>query len=205
MKSVLEARHSTGRQQDSHSPYLLPGDPGLTLPWTLSQVFLRLMGTVILTIVNCFSKAVHFIALPKLPTALETSSILVDQVFLLHGIATDILSDRGPQFTSQDWRALAKALGASVSLSSGYHPQSNDQAERANQDQESALRCVATSNPSSWSQHLPWVEYAHNTLMCYVTGLSPFEASPGYQPSLLPLQEQELAVPSIQQFLPECP
>lgn len=33
------------------------------------------------------------------------------------------------QFTSQVWKAFAKALGASASLSSGYHSQSNGQAE----------------------------------------------------------------------------
>jgi hypothetical protein len=32
-------------------------------------------------------------------------------------------------------------LGASVSLSSGFHPQTNGQAERANQDLGTALRC----------------------------------------------------------------
>ncbi|KAI3352792.1 hypothetical protein L3Q82_019374 [Scortum barcoo] len=50
------------------------------------------------------------------------------------------------------------------SLSSGYHPQSNGQTERANQSLETALRCVAARNPASWSTQLAWVEYAHNSL-----------------------------------------
>ncbi|KAI3376076.1 hypothetical protein L3Q82_016603 [Scortum barcoo] len=103
-------------------------------------------NTVILTVVDRFSKSVHFIPLPKLPSALETASLLTDHVFRLHGLPTDIVSDRGPQFTSQVWTAFCKALGATPSLSSGYHPQSNGQTERANQSLETALRCVAARN-----------------------------------------------------------
>ncbi|KAJ8333220.1 hypothetical protein SKAU_G00421160 [Synaphobranchus kaupii] len=161
-------------------------------------------NTVILTIVDRFSKAVHFIPLPKLPSALETAELLVLHVVRLHGIPSDIVSDRGPQFSSQVWKAFCVALGASASLSSGFHPQSNGQAERANQDLGAALRCVTVRNPASWSRFLPWVEYAHNSLKCASTGLSPFECSLGYQPPLLSAQEAEVAVPSVRSHLLRC-
>ena len=76
--------------------------------------------------------------------------------------------------------------------------------EHANQDLESALRCVAASNPSSWSSQLVWIEYAHNTLSSSATGLSPFESSVGYQPPLFPALEEEIAVPSVQHHLQRC-
>uniref|UniRef100_A0A674PMU1 Gypsy retrotransposon integrase-like protein 1 n=1 Tax=Takifugu rubripes TaxID=31033 RepID=A0A674PMU1_TAKRU len=114
---------------------------------------------VVLTVVDRFSKSAHFIPLPKLPSAAETGELLVQHVFRLHGLPTDIVSDRGPQFCSQVWRSFCSALGASVSLTSGYHPQANGQAERTNQSLEDALRCVAAQDPSSWSTYLPWVEY----------------------------------------------
>lgn len=161
-------------------------------------------NTVILTIVDRFSKAAHFIALPKLPSAQETAQLLVNHVFRLHGIPSDIVSDRGPQFTSQVWRVFCRALGATVSLSSGFHPQTNGQTERLNQELESALRCVIGSNQVSWSDHLSWIEYAHNSLVCTATGKSPFECSLGYQPPLFPSQEHDLAVPSVQVHLSRC-
>ncbi|KAF7649216.1 hypothetical protein LDENG_00144960 [Lucifuga dentata] len=161
-------------------------------------------NTVILTIVDRFSKAVHFLALPKLPSARETADLLVLHVFRLHGIPLDIVLDRGPQFISQVWRAFCQALGATVSLSSGFHPQTNGQTERVNQDLEAALRCVTAINPASWSTQLAWIEYAHNSLTSTATGLSPFEASLGYLPPLFPSQESELAVPSIQMHLHRC-
>lgn len=55
-------------------------------------------NTVILTVVDHFSKAAHFLVLPKLPTALETANLLVDRIFRLHGITSNIVSDRGQQF-----------------------------------------------------------------------------------------------------------
>ena len=58
-------------------------------------------NTVVLTIVDRFSKAVHFVPLSKLPSALETANLLVLHVFWLHGIPQDIVSDRGPQFSSR--------------------------------------------------------------------------------------------------------
>uniref|UniRef100_A0A3B3HG52 Gypsy retrotransposon integrase-like protein 1 n=1 Tax=Oryzias latipes TaxID=8090 RepID=A0A3B3HG52_ORYLA len=136
-------------------------------------------NTTVLTIVDRFSKSVHFVPVSKLPSALVTANLLVQHVFGLHGLPQDIVSHRGPQFTSKVWNAFCRAIGATARLSSGYHPQTNGQTERANQDLEAALRCVAASHPASWSIHLPWIEYC---LVTSATSLSPFMASNGYQP-----------------------
>lgn len=47
-------------------------------------------NTVILTVVDRFSKAAHFIPLPKLPSALETAQIMVNHVFKIHGLPSDL-------------------------------------------------------------------------------------------------------------------
>ena len=161
-------------------------------------------NTVVLTVIDRFSKAAHFIALPKLPSARETADLLVHNVFRIHGLPSDIVSDRGPQFSSQVWRAFCTAIGATASLTSGYHPQSNGQSERANQEMEAALRCVSAAEPSSWSARLPWVEYAHNTLPNASSGMSPFLCSLGYEPPLFPDQEVEITVPSVQDNMRRC-
>ncbi len=91
-----------------------------------------------------------------------------------------------------------------MSLSSGFHPQTNGQTERANQDLERVLRCLVTQNPTSWCQQLSWVEYAHNSLPVLSTGLSPFECSLGYQPPLFPNMESEVTVSSAHAFVQRC-
>lgn len=50
--------------------------------------------TVILTMVDRLSKAVHFVPLTKLPLAAEMGTLLVQHVFQLHGFPKDIVSDR---------------------------------------------------------------------------------------------------------------
>ncbi len=142
-------------------------------------------NTVVLTVVDRFSKAAHFIPLPKLPSAKETAATVVNHVFRIHGLPADVVSDRGPQFVSKFWIEFCRLLGATVSLSSGFHPQTNGQTERANQDLERVLRCLVTQNPTSWCQQLSWVEYTHNSLPVSSTGLSPFECSLGAADSTL--------------------
>ena len=101
--------------------------------------------------------------------------------------------------SSMFWRVLCSLLGATVSLSSGYHPQSNSQTKHKNQEM-----CLTSQHPSSWSEQLVWVEYAHNTLTSSATGLSPFECAYGFQPPLFPALEKEASCPSVQAFIRRC-
>ena len=142
-------------QPDNRRPAgLLQPLPIPRRPWThISLDFITglplLKGnTTILMVVDRFSKAAHFIALAKLPTAKQTAEVLVREIVLYHGPPEDLVSDRGPQFVARFWKAFWSHLGASVSLSSGYHPQSNGQTERDNQGLEIYLRCYTSKDPT---------------------------------------------------------
>ncbi|XP_054872158.1 uncharacterized protein LOC129350252 [Amphiprion ocellaris] len=63
---------------------------------------------------------------------------------------------------------------------------------------------MVSDNPSTWSDRLPWVEYAHNALTNASSGLSPFQCSLGYQPPLFFSQEQEINIPSVQAMIRRC-
>lgn len=161
-------------------------------------------NTVVMTVVDRFSKMVRFVPLPKLPSAKETAEALLNHVCRVFGFPRNVLSDRGPQFVAQFWRAFCQLMGATVSLTSGYHPQTNGQSERLNQDLETGLRCLASQNPASWSRYVLWVEYAHNTLPSASTGMSPFQCVFGYQPPLFPALEKEVNVPSAMAMIRRC-
>ncbi len=72
--------------------------------------------TTILTVIDRFSKACRLVPLPKLPTAFETAEALLEHVFRFYGLPEDIVSDRGPQFTSRVWKAFCQQLNINVSL-----------------------------------------------------------------------------------------
>ncbi|KAK3511603.1 hypothetical protein QTP70_011262 [Hemibagrus guttatus] len=157
--------------------------------------------TTILVIIDRFSKACQLIPLKGLPTAMETAQSLFHHVFRVYGIPEDIISDRGTQFTSQVWKAFCKQLDINVSLTSGYHPQSNGQVERLNQEIGRYLRSYCGREQHRWSEFLPWAEYAQNSLRHSSTGLTPFQCVLGYQPPMFPWSGEPSLVPAVDDWI----
>ena len=58
----------------------------------------------------------------------------------LHGLPESIISDRGPQFVAEIIRELNRMLGIESKLSTAFHPQTDRQTERVNQELEQYLR-----------------------------------------------------------------
>ncbi|KAL0193294.1 hypothetical protein M9458_011590, partial [Cirrhinus mrigala] len=159
--------------------------------------------TTILVVVDRFSKACKLIPLPGLPTAMNTAQLLFSQIFRHFGIPEDIVSDRGTQFTSRVWREFFRLLGVSISLSSGYHPETNGQTERKIQEICRYLRSYCHNHQESWNQYLPWAEYAQNSLRQETTGLTPFQCVLGYQPPLFPWNDEPSSVPAVDYWFRE--
>lgn len=90
--------------------------------------------TTVMVIMDRFSKCCRLVPLKGLPSATDTAETIFNHVFRIFGWPEDIVSDRGPQFTSQVWKAFCQKLNINISLISGYHPQSNGQVERFNQE-----------------------------------------------------------------------
>ncbi|KAL0150314.1 hypothetical protein M9458_054422 [Cirrhinus mrigala] len=153
--------------------------------------------TTILSIIDRFSKACRFIPLAKLPTAMETAELLCNWVFRLYGLPEDIVSDRGPQFSSRLWSSFFSLLGVNVSLTSGYHPQANGQVERLNQELTRFLRTYCHNQQSTWSRYLFWAEYAQNSLRKPSTQLTPFQCILGFQPPLFPWSGEPSNLPAV--------
>ncbi|KAL0160140.1 hypothetical protein M9458_043865, partial [Cirrhinus mrigala] len=153
--------------------------------------------TTILTVIDRFFKGCRLIPLPKLPTAMEMVEALCESVFRFYGLPEDIVSDRGPQFTSRLWASFFHLLGVNISLTSGYHPQSNGQAERLNQELARFLRSYCQDCQEDWSRFLFWAEYAQNSLLKPSTNLTPFQCVLGYQPPLFPWSGEPSDLPAV--------
>ncbi len=87
---------------------------------------------------------------------------MFNHVFRYFGIPEDIVSDRGPQFISRVWKNFLKLLGVTVSLSSGYHPQTNGQMERKIQEIGRFLRTFCHGHQHSWNQFMSTNHWTHS-------------------------------------------
>lgn len=145
--------------------------------------------------VDRFSKTC--IPLRGFPTALKAAKARVQHVFRHFGLPEDIISDRGPQFITRVWLGFFHLLGVSVSLSSGYYLQTNCQTKRKIQEIRQYLWTYFHEHQDSWSQCLPWAEYAQNSLRQEMTVLTPFHCLLGFQLPLFPWTEEPSEVPAV--------
>ena len=106
----------------------------ISLPQTASG------ATAIAVFVDRLSKMVHLGACTDETGAEELADIFLDNVFKLHGLPRELVSDRDPRFTSKLWQALMNRLGVSTAMSSAYHPQTDGNTERVNRVLEDMLR-----------------------------------------------------------------
>jgi hypothetical protein len=77
-------------------------------------------------------------------------------------------------------------LAVSISLTSGFHPESNGQVERVNQDVGRFLRSYCQDRPGERAAFVPWAEIEQNSLRHSSSNLSACQCVLGYQPVLAP-------------------
>ena len=78
-------------------------------------------------------------------------------------------------------------MGTSVAMSSGFHPQTDGQTERANRSIEEMMRAYVGRRQNDWDERLGMMEYAYNNAVHSSSGYMPFYLCYGRQP-LSPIQ-----------------
>ena len=115
----------------------------------------------ILVVVDWFTKMAHFMSTTEKTPAEGLARLFRDNVWQLHGLPESIISDRGPQFTAGLMKELNKILGIKTKLLTVFHPQTDGQTERMNQELEQYLcmfighcqdHCVVSANSSDWNE-----------------------------------------------------
>jgi hypothetical protein len=142
--------------------------------------------TVIMVVVDRFSKGIHLGSLPSGFTAYKVAELFVSLVCKHHGLPESIVSDRDPVFISRFWSDLFKFSGTLLRMSSSCHPQTDGQTEVMNRTVEQYLRAFVHAKPSQWAPLLPWAEYHYNTSVHTASGLTPFQVIYGKPPPSVP-------------------
>ena len=110
--------------------------------------------TYLFTIVDRFTRWPEAIPMED-ATAESCARALLRHWISRFGVPDNLISDRGPQFTSSLWDLLNKLLGISASTTTAYHPQANGMVERFHRQLKASLKARLTS--PRWMDELPLV------------------------------------------------
>jgi len=88
----------------------------------------------ILVIVDQFMKIIRLKVTTMNISSKGIAKIYRNKIWKLHGVPRTILSDQGPQFMLKFMEKFTKVLGTKRKLSIAYHPQTDRQTERINQE-----------------------------------------------------------------------
>jgi hypothetical protein len=186
-----------------HQPYgLLHPLPVPQGPWlSLSMDFITDLPLanrkeLIFEVVYRSTKMAHFIPYTKTITGEETTKRFLDNIYYIHGLPNDIVSDMGTQFTSNFWRGIFQLLGVKINLSTTYHPQIDGQTERVNQILEQYLRCIVNYQQNDWTGLLPLAEFAYNNTLHSSIRQTPFFSNYGHHPRADPFQLKDVESPT---------
>jgi len=156
-------------------------------PWThISTDFITDLpesegATMILVVVDCFTKMAHFIPLRKKDSPTVARAYL-ENVWKYQGFPEDVVSDRDSTFTGSFCTDLYNFLGIKRSMSTAYHPQTDGQTERINEVIESYLRSYCNYEQNDWASMLAMAEYAYNNSKHSSTKIPPFYTNYGFEP-----------------------
>jgi transposase InsO family protein len=138
----------------------------------------------IMCVVDSLTKRAHFIPTHTTINAEGTALLFLKEVWKHHGTPRAVISDRGPQFIAAFMRELYKLLGIKLATSTAYHPQTDSQTERVNQELEGYLRIFTSRRQDDWDGLLPLGEFSHNNHVHSSTQQTPFMVDTGRHPRM---------------------
>ena len=116
-------------------PLEIPEGPWQDISIDMIGPLPRLNGMdAILVIVDRFTKMIRLKATMTNISSEGVTKIYRDEIWKIHGIPKTILSDCGPQFALKFMEDFTKILETKRKLSTVYHPQTDGQTERINQE-----------------------------------------------------------------------
>jgi hypothetical protein len=87
----------------------------------------------IMVVVDRLRKSTHYVHVKSTCKEVNISNIFMKDIFRLHGMPRDIISNRDTKFTSSFWKSLMAGFETKLLFSTAYHPQTDGKTERVNQ------------------------------------------------------------------------
>ena len=131
------------------------------------------------------SKGVILMPCNKTITAEETAKKYIDNVFIQYGLPDVMISNRGPQFTSNVFNGIMNTFGIKHRMSTAFHPQTDGQTECYNQELEAYVWIYCAYKPDEWSKKLSLAQFTHNSRPHDAIKQSPFQLIYGTKPMAL--------------------
>ena len=94
----------------------------------------------------------HFVATIERMSEEGLARLFRDNIWKLHRLSESIVSDRGLQFVAEITKELDRILEIKMRLSKSYHPQTDGQTERMNQELEQYLRFFINHRQKDWPE-----------------------------------------------------
>jgi len=138
----------------------------------------------ILVVMDRFTKMAHFVPTTEKTTAKGLARLFRDNIWQLHGLPESIVLDRGPQFVAGLMKELNELLGIKTKLLAAFHPQTDGQMERMNQELEQYLWMFIDHCQEQWPEWLGMAEFAYNNKMHTGTKVLPFKVNSGQSPRM---------------------
>jgi len=153
----------------------------------------------ILVIVDRFTKMIRLKATMTNISSEGVAKIYRDEIWKIHGIPKTILSNRGLQFALKFMEDFTRILGTKRKLSTAYHPQTNGQTERINQEIGTFLQHYVNYQQDDWTEWLAAAKFAYNDKKHTATEKTPFELNFGRHPWKWDLMVQ-MELPRVEEF-----
>ena len=138
----------------------------------------------IMVAVDSVGKRSHFVKTVTTVTTAGAANLYVRNIWKLHGLPHKVISDCGPQFVAAFMKELFRLLGIKAASSTAYHPQTDGQTERVNQELEQYLRVFVGERQDDWYSLLPLAEFAYNNHVHSSTQQTPFLLDTGQHPRM---------------------
>jgi len=138
----------------------------------------------VITVVDSVSKRVHFVLTHTTVTAEGAARLFLHHVWKLHGLPKRVVSNHGPQFVASFTKELYRLLGVQLSSSTAWHPQTDGQTERVNQELDQFLCLFVNERQNDWHDLLLIAEFQHNNHVHSVTQQPPFLLDTGQIPCI---------------------